>query len=81
MSDYKGIFTQEYFTEDDKPMRRISLDLDYQVKVMHRKTNEVVWAGIVKASSGKDAQKQWRKEYPQVRIKYDHSYCLIISRI
>ena len=83
MSDYKGIFAQEFDEEFiDDPIFWIPSDKKhYLVKVMHRKTHNIVWTGIVKASSGKDAQIQWRKEYPHIRSQYTHEYCLAISKI
>lgn len=73
--DYKGIFDQEYFNETHSASKKRI----YLVRVVHRETKEVVWTGTVEATSCKNAQKQWRKEYSAVRNQYDHSYCLVIS--
>ena len=78
MNDYKGIFAADDFgLGSDTPNFGI-----YQVKVVKRSnTKEVVWYGEVEATSAKKAQQKWRNEYPDVRSKYDHSYCLIIKRV
>lgn len=74
MSDYKGIFAQEDFCNYEGRG-------EYEVRVIHRKTNQVVWIGEVIASSKKDAQRQWREEYSHIRSRYTHEYGLGISRI
>jgi hypothetical protein len=54
----------------------------YQVNVVKRSnTKEIVWSGEVEATSGKNAQEKWRKEYADVRSKYNHSYALLIKRV
>jgi hypothetical protein len=78
MSDYKGIFAADDFgLGSDTPNFGI-----YQVNVVKRSdTNEVVWSGEVEATSTKKAQQKWRKEYADVRARYDHSFALTIKRI
>lgn len=77
MSDYKGIFAQEDWGESLRQRKKVN----YLVNVIHSETKEVAWSGVVEAFSSKNAQTQWRKEYPNIRSQYDHSYCLAISRI
>jgi len=75
---YKGIGYDD-FGFNRKPKKR-GKDL-FSVKVIDPKTKEVFWEGQVIATSNKNAQKQWRIEYPDVRAKYDSDYCLSICRI
>ena len=82
MSDYKGIFANE-FSEDPEDMEDIepvfaSRLAEYEVRVMH--TKEVAWTGTVMATSKKDAQSVWRREYPHIRSQYTHEYGLGIRR-
>jgi len=77
MSDYKGIFAQEDWGEPLRSRKKAN----YLVKVIHSETKEVFWSGTVQAFSSKNAQTQWRKEYPHIRSQYDHPYCLAISRV
>lgn len=81
MDDYKGIFAQEYLEEIGRPSRSSHSKGTYSIKVVHRGTMQVVWEGTVEATSKKGAQAQWRKEYSDVRSRYDHSYGLAIKRI
>lgn len=78
MSDYKGIFASDDFgLGNTTPNFGI-----YQVDVVKRSNiKEVVWTGQVEAISAKKAQQKWRKEYPDIRLRYDDSYALIIKRI
>lgn len=80
MSDYKGIFSNDFDDyEQTEPIFRT--EREYVVRVMHRTTLEVYWTGTVTASSGKGAQVKWRKEYPHIRSKYNpREYCLGISK-
>ena len=85
MEDYKGIFAQEY-SEDGVQYRRHKDTYSrskgtFSIKVIHRHTMEVVWEGTVQATSCKNAQTQWRKEYSHIRSKYDHSFGLSIKRV
>lgn len=42
---------------------RNSKQYRFQVRVVHRVTGGVEWTGIVNATSGKNAQAKFRKEY------------------
>jgi hypothetical protein len=77
MKDYKGIFAAEDFGAG-----RTSTYGIYQVDVVKRSnTGDVVWSGQVEARSHKGAQQKWRREFADVRSRYDHSYALLIKRI
>lgn len=78
MEDYKGIFAA-----DDLGLGGVIPDFGiYQVNIVKRvNTKEIVWSGEVEASSAKKAQQKWRKEYPDVRVRFDHSYALMIKRV
>ena len=77
MSDYKGIFAA-----DDLGLGSNTPNFGvYNVDVVNRSDMKIVWSGQVEATSSKKAQQKWRKEYADVRSKYDHSYALIIKRI
>ena len=78
MSDYKGIFASENLgLGRDSRVTNI-----YEVNVVKRNNTKFsYWSGQVEATSHKGAQQQWRKEYPEVRAKFDHSYALIIKPI
>lgn len=80
-SDYKGIFSQEFFEDEDPDFPRFSpmKKREFCVKVVKRSTLEVFWTGTVRATSPKNAQTEFRKQYPSVRSQYDHSYALLIS--
>jgi len=75
MSDYKGIFAQEFFDESNFE------EQTYLIKVVDRVTREVFWTGTVEATSKRGAQSQWRKEYSHIREQYDHSCGLSITQI
>lgn len=51
----------------------------FEVSIIHRKTGVCYWTGKVKANSKKDAQSQFRKEYPHIRNQYTHEYGLGIK--
>jgi len=75
MDDYKGIFAQEFFGTPKTSRRKRTFSVD----VVDRETKEVFWSGLVEATSGKNAQAQWRKEYSDIRKQYDHSCGLSIK--
>lgn len=77
MSDYKGIFAQEYENNPIKSKKRYL----YLVKVINQKTKEVFWQGTVKAYCNKNAQTQWKKDYSELRKQFDSSHCLLIQKL
>ncbi len=81
-SDYKGIFSEEFFRDEKPDFARFSpmKKRDFCVKVVKRSNLEVFWTGTVVATSPKNAQTEFSKQYPSVRSQYDHSYALLISR-
>ena len=74
MDDYKGIFAQEF--AESVSAKKPRSKQTYLISIINRETEEVFWTGTVQASSHKNAQTQFRKEYSEVRSKYDQSYCL-----
>ena len=67
--------------EHSKPMIWITIESDFEVSIIHRKTGKTHWSGTVKANSKKDAQSQFRKKYSHIRSQYTHEYGLGIRKI
>lgn len=62
-----------------EPIIMIPLESEFEVSIIHLKTGICYWTGIVTASSKKDAQRQFRKEYSHIRNQYTHEYGLGIK--
>lgn len=55
---------------------------EYEVRIVDRKTMITDWCGFVTASSKKGAQRQFRKQYSDIRSQYSPAdYGLIITRL
>lgn len=72
--------------EDSKPRpektgKTHRVGSEFEVSIIHRKTGEKHWTGIVEANSKKDAQKQFRIKYANIRNQYTHEYGLGIRKI
>jgi hypothetical protein len=78
MDDYKGVFTEEYFSPVGQKIKEKGTFL---INLVSRETREVFWTGTVEAYSPRNAQSRWRIEHSDVRDKFDHSYALTIKRL
>lgn len=52
---------------------------NFEVSIIHLKTGVTHWTGSVVADSKRDAQRQFRIKYADIRSKYSYEYALGIK--
>lgn len=79
--DLKEDYSQEFAEEGVEHIVWTPLEIEYEVSIVHRRTHEIMWTGVVTASSKRDAQSEFRKQYPHIRSQYSHEYGLAIRKL
>lgn len=83
MSEYADDLKYDYSSElnDIPPTIWIPIEHEFEIKIVHRKTFKCEWTGTVVSDTKRNAQKQFRKQYPHIRSQYSHAYGLTICKV
>lgn len=79
MGVYAEDLLHDFATEGDKVFKKTKGM--YRINIVHRITMEVFWTEKIKASSPKDCQTVFRRDFPQIRKQFTHEYALQVIEL
>lgn len=78
-----GIYAEDLLNDygDDRDEVFQEINNLYRITIVHRKNNSRHWSNVIEASSPKDCQTIFRRDFLNIRKEYSHEYALAVQKL